>query len=333
VFFTADTKQFTNSSLQDMVYPRIGSSMGPSGVFLSLMDNPRAVEVLYLGPGEINLPDDIKPASSTGVETPILVGSIVGSVVVGLAFLLVIIWIVYKRSRQGIVKLNMDPEALDDEEEVSSFEMISSTAGPRTISRDPSIQLTNISRSDMVDRVPYMELSPTNVSDERDDPDPDPDPDMNAVPPGEADEKNSVSDDVVSSLTVDDSEFVSRMMLIVPTEEAESFLNDSDASSIDDEMIQTLESLIRVDDWQGVTSDVNDDLSLLDENRLKDEAVSMDVGPQVTSLSSTKVMYEDVQNMLRSGQWEIRSNAPSREETDVSSTGLSGKKLWDGTEM
>jgi hypothetical protein len=326
VFFTADTKQFTNSSLQDAVYPRIGSSMGPSGVFLSLMDNPRAVEVLYLGPGEINLPDDIKPASSTGVETPILVGSIVGSVVVGLAFLLVIIWIVYKRSRQGIVKLNMDPDDFPIEYGLGSPSGIQST--PSSSRHGHSLHYISHSqifrsssshshRSDCV--LNDSSVNPvTNVHDACLQLDITAGHDGQMTCDGSTSNRStslhSYPSQDVSSIVGSDPDFIISRIKARSSVDNISVLDDSDVSSIDDEMIRTLENLIRVDDWPGIASDIPDDLSV-DNNMVEEESFSKAVD------------YEEVQRMLSSGEWEKLSHSSSRDGTDWSSANLSLRRF------
>ena len=326
VTLSADASKYNSTSFENAVYPRMQSSMGTSRLFLSFMNNSHALEILYLGNGDINLPDD--PNKS---ESGILIGSIVGSVVVGLAFLLIVLWIIYKRSQPKVVKQEIDPDEFQLVEDPDTPFMNSSSA-PTSPNRSdsfplppqllPSYSLTQLNKNSSEVSENSIPPSPiaqpkiqlmeeTHVAQPQDDDDLEEDEqEFIRVRPVRAD--SVISEGVVSSITAE-SDFLARIKGLSSKDDSFS-VHESDASSIDDEMIQTLENLIRVDDWQGITSDFEkDQLSLSDRDG------------NMSQLESTLSM-EEVQSIIKTGEWEklsVKSTKSRETNTGLSSSGLS----------
>ena len=301
------------------------------------MNNSHAVEVLYLGDGEIDVPFAVNKS-----QNAVLIGSIVGSVIVGLAFIFLIAWILYKRSRRKDVKSEGDPddfEIVDDVADMPSIESPASTKrihsplppppssfnhSPKiaTILKDPEaghdddptrehVPEPKMTCTDEVNQRDQDAQGPNNLVDERnqdehdhsnlvEDQDQDQDEQYHINLRDGQDQSTTQSEDVVSSLTQESDFIVSRIKRLSSMDDSFSFHN-SEASSIDDEMIETLENLIRVDDWQGITPpDFQDNLSISD----RDENMSTSLKQSVSTLSK-----EDVQSILRTGQWEKLSKS------------------------
>jgi hypothetical protein len=304
VALSADASKYNSTSFENAVYPRMQLSMGTNNLFLNMMNNSHALEILYLGNGDINLPDAPNKAQS---QSAILIGSIVGSVVVGLAFLFIMAWIIYRRSQRKSAKQEMDPDEFELVEDPDTPFMDSPASPSRHDILPPSTFLNDTST-----KIHAGSPSETErMNDHLDDPQLE---DQVEIKPlyGVHDQTSVPTDNVLNSSTAESDLIVSRIKNQYSKDEL-SF-DDSDASSIDDEMIQALENLIRVDDWEGISPDV-ENLSVSD----KEDNLSRLMDDPDSTFSK-----EEVQSIIRNGEWEKLSKASaSLEGTDISSADLS----------
>lgn len=363
VTLSADASKYSNVVFEDLVYPKVQSSMGSSSLFLSAMNNSHSLEVLYLGKGDIVLPSENLNQSQ---QSAVLIGSIVGSVVVGLVFIFLTVWIIYKRSRRpASVKQGIDSDDFQlIEDPDTPFMILSSSVSrerydttsspphnpsqlsssstiksPCTVIRTP---LVNDPSNDLI--LPTMTPSRQILSISTTDDHVDNTMSNNAddTDPQEEDDDNEyqnirvrihadsiASEDMVSSISAE-SDFLARIKSLSTKDDSLS-VHESDASSIDDEMIQTLESLIRVDDWQGILPlDVGmtgsryglgvgyDHLSISSNG----DEEGMSHVQQSSSTTTTALSKEEIQSLLRAGEWDKLSKS-SKSLTGLSNSGLS----------
>jgi len=275
VTLSADSSKYNSTIFEDVFYPKVQSSMGSSRLFLTSMNNSHALEILYLGKGDVNLPPENVNQSQ---QSAILIGSIVGSVVVGLAFISLAAWIIYRRRKRVSTKESLD---ISDD-----FELVEDPDTPFMDSANQSktsqIVLLNSTAEPGVTTDLFIGRS-DEISVENDD-------------------RSTVSELIANPSTAESDLIVSK--IIPPTIDDEINFNESDASTIDDEMVQELENLIRADDWEGITTEALDDSSVSATDDYPDSNFSK----------------EELQEIVRYGEWEeLSKSSMSLGGTDISS--------------